>query len=104
MVATNESIIPMTLIRIAITAVSAKSVNNVRRGARSKLRNGILPRLLSGKGSRLTAGAIPPPRAARWPVLIASTGATRTARYTGHNTASIGRANPSAAALAKMPV
>ena len=50
------------------------------------------------------AGASPPPRAARCPVLIASTGWTLTARNTGHSTATIGSTKPMAATPAKMPV
>ena len=73
-VARNDSRRPTMLKRIAITVVRAKRVRKVRRGALSRLRNGMRPRLLPGSGRRPTIRASPPPRAARWPVLMASTG------------------------------
>jgi hypothetical protein len=98
MVAFNESIAPTIPTSALIAPPIPTAVSSVRRGARRTFRTGIRLRLLPCSVSRFKEGDRPPPFAARCPVRKASTGATRTARHTGHRVASIVRAIPSTAA------
>ena len=96
MVATKESIIPMTPTSTAMAAPMPSAVRIVRRGPRTTLRTGSMATVEPGSGSRRTSGASPP-ETARCAVWMASTGATRTARRTGRAVATIGRRSPRAA-------
>ena len=102
-VAMNESTIPTTPTSTVMIAPTPSSVSRARRGARIRFRNGIRMMLLPGIGRRFSSGASPPPLAARCPVRIASTGATRTALHTGYDTAAKGSRKPAAATPANSP-
>ena len=92
----NESSMPKMATRVATAAPIPSAVSSVRRGVRSTFPSGIRRIALRGHGSRRSTRDRPL-RGDRWVVAIASTGAMRTDRQTGHAVASSGMTNPRAA-------